>query len=59
MYVKPDDLELHNIPTFESHWTDHEGCPHLLVFYSDSIGWCTLHDEWWELPTQEEILGIV
>jgi len=57
VYVEREDVKWADIPTFESHWTAHEACPNISVFYSDDFGWCTLHDEWWELPDQDEVLG--
>ena len=47
-----------DIPTFESSWQAHESCPNRSVFYSNDIGWCTLHDEWWKLPDEDEILDL-
>lgn len=43
--------------TFESTWRDHEACPASKINYNDTKGQCDLHDEWWLLPTADEVLG--
>lgn len=42
-----------NIPTFESNAKAHKDCPSDKLFHNDFRGWCTLHDEWWELPPDQ------
>lgn len=44
--------------TFESSWQAHEGCPVRFCHQNNEYGQCDVHDEWWVLPSADEILDL-